>query len=437
MAQQPQSDPWVEAAKNYKAQPQSGGAPAPTENEDWKIWQEQAPEDTRNGVQKGFDALTTVDPNTPKLIKPFAEFGAGVMDAARPVFHPIETAQHVFSPQGLTELATPGIQLVKSLMNNPARTLGGATGQALVGEGAARAAEPVLSKISSTLRPAPDPNIVAPEEIHAAKLAQSILPPGGIKPELLRNVQEEVPAVKAYAKRTGNPLTTQVEGLKAAQGVGQEGLQHFNENFLKPNQDVHVDLPAGLSPELKTSTTIGKLNQRISDINDMMRSAQANAKSAGESMTAQERLGLENEAKGLRQKLYDSLSQKTGVAGPDIRTLREGYGGEFGLANALESARNARLTRVGQESQGNTVSEAKGRISGIPPCGRCRLCAVASKQLQIASLRIASSHLENRNPSDRCRKVFCRTQCLRGIFLMYHQGKQCQRWRDYGQFRLT
>lgn len=35
----PQTDPWVEAAKNYKAAPQSEAAPA-SGNNDWKLWQE-------------------------------------------------------------------------------------------------------------------------------------------------------------------------------------------------------------------------------------------------------------------------------------------------------------------------------------------------------------------------------------------------------------
>lgn len=50
MAQpQAQTDPWVEAAKNFKADPQSVSAPASSGNDDWKIWQQ---DDSQPGMSK-------------------------------------------------------------------------------------------------------------------------------------------------------------------------------------------------------------------------------------------------------------------------------------------------------------------------------------------------------------------------------------------------
>jgi hypothetical protein len=77
-----------------------------------------------------------------------------------------------------------------------------------------------------------------------------------------------------------------------------------------------------------------------------------NTKSAATQMTAMERLGLDNEADALRQKLYGTLSEKTGVQPEDIQAMREGYGGQYSLKNALESGHMQRLTNVGRESQG-------------------------------------------------------------------------------------
>jgi len=152
--------------------------------------------------------------------------------------------------------------------------------------------------------------------------------------------------------RTSNPLKTVPEGMKAAEGVAQEGLAHYRQNFLEPNAGERITLENGVSKELGNTATLGDVEKRISDINDLVRGATRTAKSSGAEMTALERQGLENEAGALRQKLYRGLSEKTGVAPEEIQAMREGYGGQFSLKNALESGHMQRLTRTGLSSQG-------------------------------------------------------------------------------------
>lgn len=208
----------------------------------------------------------------------------------------------------------------------------------------------------SYLRPKSSPTIVAPEEIQAQKIAQSILPPGGIKPEFVKSIQAEAPAVVEYAQRTGNPLNTQAEGLKAAQGVAQEGLQHFNTQILAPVANDTVSLGVGKT-YLGSSATLGNISDEISSLNKKVNTAKAS--NSGDALMMLEKSGIQDQLQYLRSTLYDQLARKTGLSPEQLQTLREGYGGQFSLADSLESAQNARLTRTGQSSQGQQTIAGK------------------------------------------------------------------------------
>jgi hypothetical protein len=222
-----------------------------------------------------------------------------------------------------------------------------------------------FSSLRQFARPSSSPAIVPPEEIQAQKIAQAILPPGGIKPEAVSAIQNEAPAVVEYANRTGNPLNTQAEGLKAAQGVAQEGLEHFNNNILGPVAKDTVNLGAGKT-SLGTQATLGQVSDEISSLNKQVNTAKAS--SAGDALTKMAQKGdVMDQLQYLRGVLYDNLSTKTGIAPADLQALREGYGGQFTMADALESAQNARLTRTGQASQGvNPIGSVPTSLADVP-----------------------------------------------------------------------
>lgn len=227
---------------------------------------------------------------------------------------------------------------------------------------------PVSDAVSAAkmkLRPSSSPAIVPPAEIQAQKIAQSILPPGGIKPEHISSIQAEAPAVVEYARRTGNPLNTQAEGLKAAQGVAKEGLAHFNDKILGPVAGDKVTLGAGQT-DLGNSATLGQISDEISSLNKQVNTAKAS--SAGDALTVMAKKGgVMDQLAYLRGVLYDNLSTKTGISPEDLQTLREGYGGQFTMADALESGGNARLTRTGKASQGVTdITTKKPGLMEVP-----------------------------------------------------------------------
>ena len=345
MAQAAQTDPWVEAAKNFKPDAQGGTA----SNEDWKIWQ-QNDQPQGNAVQREFDTLTTRTPeqdaNTPAMLRPLAHFGAGaIQGAGQPFVHPIKTIE------GIGHTIAHPIDTAQSVWasakEDPAKAVGNIVGGAVTGMGGEAAGGGILSRFAPYRSP-----LVPAAEANAERLAQAVLPPEGVTPNLVKSISREAPHVREYAMRTSNPLKTVPEGMKAAEGVAQEGLAHYRQNFLEPNAGERITLENGVSKELGNTATLGDVEKRISDINDLVRGATRTAKSSGAEMTALERQGLENEAGALRQKLYQGLSEKTGVAPEEIQAMREGYGGQFSLKNALESGHMQRLTRTGLSSQG-------------------------------------------------------------------------------------
>lgn len=376
------TDPWEEEAKQFKAAPQAQGTPTTTSapNEDWKVWQQgNATSQSSQGnflqqaVRENMQSrpYSTDQGILGNIGTAGRNLGAGALSAIaggggdwpvplgslthpeRPLPKPQEQ-RSAFLPQSGESfgdyLGRAGGEATK-LVGNIGTTLA-------LGKGAGEATE-----IPGKIRPQSSPSIVPPAETAAERLTQALRPAGGIKPSTVQSVQSEAPAIREYAQRTNNPLKTTAEGLKAAQGVANEGLTHYKENFLAPNKDVQVQLPSGTS-ELGHVSTIGGIDERLGKINDILRGTEG--KSEGATMTAQERTGLEGEAKALRQKLYESLSEKTGVKPEDIKTMREGYGGQYTVANALQSGRMARLDRGAAESQGGTALNVPQTLGSLP-----------------------------------------------------------------------
>lgn len=113
--------------------------------------------DTRNGVQKFVDNLTTVTPEQEKghswLANKAQEFGAGaIQGVTAPIVHPLDTLSGIG-----TMIAHPinsAVAMAKSAVANPAQFAGNVVGGAVLGEAAGasaqvanKAASPVLSRV--------------------------------------------------------------------------------------------------------------------------------------------------------------------------------------------------------------------------------------------------------------------------------------------------
>jgi hypothetical protein len=138
-----------------------------------------------------------------------------------------------------------------------------------------------------------------------------------------------------------------------------EGQQHFHQNFLDLYASEQIsmrNMPEYQGPTMGEGklTTLGDIDKRISDINDLVRAATRTAKTGGAEMSAMEKLGLESEVGKLRQTLSTELSKRTGVAPEDIQALRQRYGQQFELADTIDAARRSRLGQIGAVQEGGS-----------------------------------------------------------------------------------
>lgn len=382
-------------------------------------------------LQAGFDNLTSdVTPEERAKVGPVtADIGQGVLTAARtlasPIVHPVDTAKGIIAQGGTTAInaidltgtlahaagvpntieqakrvVQPVVNDYKTMPADQATSklagtlagiyaggkVAGAATDAIASSPLGEAVGSAADNVRQYARPKSSPDIVPRETIQAQKIAQSILPPGGIKPELVQSIQAEAPAVKAYAARTGNPLNTQAEGLAAAQGVAKEGLQHFNDKVLAPVASESVNLSPTAS-DLGPKATLGEISNEITALNKKVNTA--SAPNSGAVGMLLEKGGVQDQLGYLRGILYDQLSKRTRISPEDLQTLREGYGGQFTMANGLESAQNARLTRTGQASQGvKTIGAPPTSVLDYPSiaykAARGGEQAIADRQFQSA-----------------------------------------------------
>lgn len=337
------------------------------------------PADTRNGFQQSIDSAVNTPSEGPRALDSFGRGAAQAM--LSPIAHPIEAGKGLVKAlqpdpgvAGLAEGAIGGpagplmAHTIKGLyddyrQNGLPHALGNVAGGLMGGEAsggllrgglgaAADAASNVGERVGGYSSPVIDPALQ-----NASKLAKSIRPPGGISHGFEQDLATNMPLVRAFAKEQGNPLHSQWEGATAARGLAQKGLEHFNTKFLDPNATRTVpvsEIPEYQGRSAEGVTTIGDINSRLKEINDLTRPA-GNAKTMGADMTAQQRLGLQNEAGKLRQILYSKIGEASGVGPEQIKGLREGYGQQFGIADSIDAARRQRLGQIGAAEEGSSV----------------------------------------------------------------------------------
>ena len=228
-------------------------------------------------------------------------------------------------------------------VENAIGTAGALGGPELAGEG--------VGAVRSYLRPTPSPSIVPRTEMAARNLAAAVLPAGKDAPNFIQAAQQEVPNILDYAKRTGNPLNTQLEFSKAAQGYAQEVRGVYENGILGPNANNAVKTTgtgfgarSGEGPD--TYATLGDIDKRVTAINQQLDAPAMNADDARRALAS--KTDLQTEASKLRDILHQNLSQATGIEPEDIANIRQRVGRSYELANDVNAAVTQRMQAQGK-----------------------------------------------------------------------------------------
>lgn len=344
-------DPFAEIAKPVAAAP---AAPAAAQDADpfasiAKPIQPPAEPGIRDQIDSAIsDPSNVLDTGWRGKIERFGQTAAQTI--AAPVLHPIKTAQSMLesTPPGMIYDAVTGTgdplqkQAAQSAVADPAGFAGQVAGGAVVSHvlGGAMKVPEAVSNAKQFVRPSTSPAVVPPTQQAAAAAARAINPPGGVTAGLEGAIADQAPLIKAYAAKTGNPLSTRWELAKAALGHAKEMNDFYDDHVLGPSSDkaVPVDGTGYQGQTRAGKATLGDIDARLGKINDLLRPAYGKMSESAQ-MTALERSGLQDEANALRATLYNELSKETGLKPEEIQQLRKSFGQGYDIASQADAAR--------------------------------------------------------------------------------------------------
>jgi hypothetical protein len=313
--------------------------------------------------------------------------GQAIKTMAQPLIHPIETAVGMGKVAGDVargDTFSLGQDVIGPMVQNYARDkanggnalavenlggqlLGAVEGGRLldagikgtatkVGEGATAARE--------WWRPTSSPDVVPALEQSARKLTNAISPNPAEANQFIDNIQQRMPEILDYAKRTKNPLKTRLEFAKAAQGAGTEVRNWYLKNILGPAEKEEVSV-AGTgyrgraSGEAGTQATIGDISNRLEAINKELRPEyrQRNAGMVGSKLATESELTAE--ANALRSILNRTLARTSGLSEAEVSSIRQMYGSLRNISDATEETVTQRGLQAERAKEGSLpVSKA-------------------------------------------------------------------------------
>lgn len=292
----PQTDPWEEAAKSYKASgaqsaPTSGASPA-SGNDDWKIWNQDAstPKMSANsglmsGIQDSFDQNTKTSPNEPLLEtglksvvgaigQPFVHPVDTVTGMAQAARHPIDQAHQEVDALRANP-AYEGTKMAGSLFGNMA--LGGAAGSLPGAVGDVADMIPTRAKggkiLDSVLDKARDqpvtlsPQTMAPLE-RTQQLAMAGGKPFGTADKLYQRVQSVNPLAYGEARDFAQNMSLSPEDKMSLKKSMRYEVPRLSKSF---NQDVgRAAEAAGVGPEYQRGMSVYRNGARFEDAKDAL-----------------------------------------------------------------------------------------------------------------------------------------------------------------------
>jgi hypothetical protein len=332
-------------------------------------------------AQSAYDTAATPEPINARpgiggaATTALSNLGSGLIQTAAPLVHPVETAKAALSPipagravLGNVPIPAPETNSISSFaakatdaLQHPKDTLMKAGGylEALpglaIGLKGASEIPGAAADTKSYLRPTPSESVVPAPEMASRRLAQAVLPRGKDAASFIKAAPEEVPNILAHAKETGNPLNTQLEFSKAAQGHAQNVRDFYENQILKPN-DREVSVPANYGGEKANregnSARLSDIDRRVVQINKELSGAYKKGSADDVRSSLASKADLESERDKLTGILHNELAKSTGLDPLDIAGIRQRVGRAYELGNDVESAVIGRMQGEGKADQG-------------------------------------------------------------------------------------
>lgn len=277
---------------------------------------------------------------------------------------------------GIADVVYGGIPLIGPTLSKASHQLQGGNIRGAAGTTLGVAAPIVAGKYAPAVGDAVAgrmgvPKGVAPNPIHPEVMARNTGNALSIPPTEMNDftgaARKETPAIIDYAKRSGIPLKqsgvigTAVRKMtgfpdqsaplnfsNAARGAAESASQVYKDKVLGPYQNDVVPTTGtgfvGKNTGEGQQATLGEINSRIDNINDILRGAYSK-KQEGQTMTSlsgAEQQALQNEKAGLTDILHQQLAKRTGTSPEEIANLRQTVGRRYSLADKAKATSNMR-----------------------------------------------------------------------------------------------
>jgi hypothetical protein len=226
---------------------------------------------------------------------------------------------------------------------------------------------------------APKVPTIAPAEATARQVTKAVNPAVNEWNGYIEAIKAEGSTIADYAKRTGNPLKTQLEFAKAARGAAEEAHAVYRETMLNPVADKVVSVAGknykGSMVGEGPNARLADIDKRIGDINDTLRSAYQK-KEAGQVMTALENeSALQAEKVALTEVLHREIAKNLGIQPEQVAAQRQKFGRMYSVSDQTTAAVNQRQSSAGKAGEGRrdipvttagAVAEAWNKMRGGP-----------------------------------------------------------------------
>ena len=313
--------------------------------------------------------------------------GQAVKAMAQPLLHPIDTVtgaakvgkdilsgdtysfgQDVIGPMVQNyakDKAKGGHALaVENLTGNLLGTIEGGRMMGAAAEGAAGKVARASTAAREWWRPEPSTEVVPALEQSARKLTDAINPNPAEANQFIDNLQQRMPEIMDYAKRTKNPLKTRIEFAKAAEGAGTEVYDWYKKNILGPAEKEEVSVtPDYRGKKINVEgqrATIGDIDKRLAAINKELRPdyRQRNAGMVGSKLASEAELNAE--AANLRAILNKTLAKTSGLSEAEVASVRQTAGQLRNIADATNETVTQRGLSAARAQEGSLPISKSG-----------------------------------------------------------------------------
>lgn len=194
----------------------------------------------------------------------------------------------------------------------------------------------------------------------AKTITDAVNPPPKSMTTFQNSVQEHLPKAIQAAREQGLPLSGRADLAQAFTAAAEKAKGTYYNDMLGPVKDQAIDTSGIRGYQGATSyyntATLGQLDARLSEINSTLApSYEKGGASARAAISAESKSALTAEAAAIRSRLYQEISNRTGIDQDAIASTKSSMGSMYNIADKITTALNKERFAANQAAQGQNL----------------------------------------------------------------------------------